>query len=268
MAGVFGGDHEIFRWDLAAAAATGWAAVYTLTCGRLVLFRRLLVAQAGLAAVLLVCLFVRGASLGEGTALAASLDLFAPAAGVNWGEVVASALKSALADSLLASGAVVCLASFNPYGRRYARDLFLAHAAVALTTVLGAFFHFSVVGSGGTGRLPSNPYEFAFDVLPSVLALKVASPASSRIWLAVYFAAIVVCEINQNAVVLETLMSVLEDLRPAVRPSRPFSQAWVVLGVFGLAVPLLAVRDTAGTDLYHSFACRLPHYVLLLCVVR
>ena len=61
-----------------------------------------------------------------------------------------------------------------------------------------------------------------------------------RIWAIVYFATLALFEVGQNAVILETVMASLEDLRPAMRPSRMFSLAWIAFIVIGLYMPLLA----------------------------
>ena len=74
-----------------------------------------------------------------------------------------------------------------------------------------------------------------------------------RIWAIVYFATVALFELGQNAVILETVMATLEDLRPAMRPSRMFSLAWIAFIVVGLYMPFLA-SGASGTHFWFPAA--------------
>ena len=74
-----------------------------------------------------------------------------------------------------------------------------------------------------------------------------------RLWAFVYFATIALFEVGQNAVILETVMASLEDLRPAMRPSRMFSLAWIAFLVIGLYMPFLA-SGASGVHLWFPVA--------------
>ena len=89
---------------------------------------------------------------------------------------------------------------------------------------------------------PGNPFDLAFGVVPSFLSATDSSSGTTlpRIWAIVYFATVALFELGQNAVIVETVMASMEDLRPAMRPSRMFSLAWITFVVIGLYMPLLA----------------------------
>ena len=71
-----------------------------------------------------------------------------------------------------------------------------------------------------------SPFDLAFGVVPSFFS---AGDGMPRAWAAVYFAAVALFELGQNAVIAETILASLEDLRPAMRPARAFSLAWDVI---------------------------------------
>ena len=109
----------------------------------------------------------------------------------------------------------------------------------------------------------------AFGVVPSFLSATDSSAGTlmPRLWAFVYFTTIALFEVGQNAVILETVMASLEDLRPAMRPSRMFSLAWIALLVIGLYMPFLA-SGASGAHLWFPVAFASQAATLsLLCFV-
>ena len=104
---------------------------------------------------------------------------------------------------------------------------------------------------------PRNPYDLAFGVVPSFFSATDSSAGTvmPRLWAFVYFATVALFEVGQNAVILETVMASLEDLRPAMRPSRMFSLAWIAVLIIGLYMPFMA-SGASGSHLWFpvSFA--------------
>ena len=190
--------------------------------------------------IFLIILLVRSLSMGGFNAL----DIFEieDFADINLWAFVG---KSALSDSLLLTGVMMSLASFQQYGKsKKGLNTVLIVTALLLIQIMSYLFVFEILSHSHyfDSNQTFSTREVTFGLIPQVLE----TMDLPQLWTSLFFLMLFLFELGTTMALTETILSAVEDLRTNIRTKRLISAATVVILTFALSLPFFSNR---GSDL-------------------